>query len=144
MDCVFTCPKCGYEVSWDNARESEPVCPRCSQSAPSRPNSGLKFAGGTVADWWGRVQTAQSAGDRRLAAVCILEILRLDPDLDQVAWKNLLMPDRVDMSGVPDRFISEIRAVVASMGPRAVDSAQARSQRLQLVEDVLGYVRSDA
>lgn len=44
VQCVFTCPVCGTRVGWDNSRENEPKCPRCSGS-----NSGPKGCGKTAA-----------------------------------------------------------------------------------------------
>jgi hypothetical protein len=142
MDCVFTCSTCGQEVAWDNAKQNQPTCPRCS---PWASNAGAQAAeamsGGNVADWWRRAEAAWRTADLRTATRCLLEILRQDPDLDQVAWKNLLMSNRVDLSGVPQHLLEEVQGVVKSMGPRAADSPRAREQRLRLISDIKGYVQ---
>jgi hypothetical protein len=105
----------------------------------------LTIERGNVADWWRRTQTAWGQGDLRLAARCLLEILLLDPDLNQRAWNNLLMARRADLSGIPERLMTEVRAVVKSMGPfirqEAADSPQARERRLRLVGEIMSYVK---
>jgi len=143
MHCVFTCSKCGYEISWDNAKEYAPTCPKCSPPLSPSAQADLAISRGNVADWWQKTQAAWRTGELRSATRCLLEILRLDPDLDQIAWKNLLMPNRVDMSGVPERLLTEVSAIVKSMGPRAVDSPQARQTRLRLVSEIMSYVQPD-
>lgn len=47
-ECIFTCPKCGYQVRWNNEREVEPECPNCRpggqrQAAPSAASGGGCF-----------------------------------------------------------------------------------------------------
>jgi endogenous inhibitor of DNA gyrase (YacG/DUF329 family) len=145
MHSIFRCSKCGYQISWDNAKESEPVCSRCSPQTLNQPARGTEaIAGGSIADWWRRTEEAWGGGDLRSATRYLLEILRRDPGLNQIAWKNLVNASRVDMSGVPEHLLAEVRAVVNSVGPRAVDSWQAREKRLRLVTEIMGYVQPGA
>jgi len=137
-ECIFTCPTCGREIRWNNEREREPLCPTCSTQEQIKRHQ--SYPSGSVLDWWGKTESAWRAKDLREATRCLLEILHLDPDLDQVAWKNLVMTDRVDMSGVPENLMTEVREIVKKMGPRAVDSPEARHKRLQLVATLKNYV----
>jgi len=105
MECIFTCPTCGNQIAWDNEYMSEPNCPRCPVEKK------VDLPRKTIKELWDQVEGAWRTGDLRLAAQYLLEIVRLDPDPLQVAWKNLLMPDRADVSMVPQDLLNELPQV---------------------------------
>ena len=129
MECIFTCPTCGNQIAWDNQYENEPNCPRCPVEE--------KFDGhrNKVIEFWDQIEEAWDAGDLRRATQYLLEILRLQPVPEQVAWKNLLKPDRADVSGVPEDVLKELPEVFSGSS-----SAEERKKRIQLVERIQKYV----
>ncbi|MFH2001572.1 MAG: hypothetical protein ABIK28_17950 [Planctomycetota bacterium] len=129
MECIFTCPTCGNQIAWDNEYGNEPNCPRCpaEEQFDSHRNK--------VVELWDQTEEAWDAGDLKRATQHLLEILRLQPDPHQGAWKNLLMPDRADVSGVPEDVLNELPEVFSGSS-----SAEEREKRLQLVERIQNYV----
>lgn len=131
MECIFTCPTCGMQIVWDNQYDKkQPNCPQCPPAEEQ-----FESHSSSVVELWDQIEEDWKTGDLKRATQGLLDILLLQPEPTQMAWENLLMPERADMSGVPKDLLNELPEVFSGSS-----SAEEREKRRQFVKKIQQYV----
>jgi hypothetical protein len=134
MECIFTCPRCGYEELWDNEWDStQPICPRCPVEERFDNHHD------EVVELWEKQKEAKRANDLKRSAQYLLEILLLHPEPNQMAWKCLLHPERADLSGVPKELLEELPEVFSGSS-----TTEEREKRREFVRKIQMYATQSA